>query len=130
MGGRKVCAAAGTTSLQKIKDAPSKPVPYPVPNVTDCMVALQDGVVEGIVNDEMVLAGMALQDPRTEIVGTKEPFDEPIAVAISKKNPELTRFVNGVLAQAMQDGTWRKIHEKWFGKIRAAPPPAAPRYRD
>jgi polar amino acid transport system substrate-binding protein len=130
MGGRKVCAAAGTTSLQKIVDAPSHPVPHPVANVTDCMVALQDGVVDGIVNDEMVLAGMALQDPRTHIVGTKDPFDEPIAVAIGKKHPDLIRFVNGVLADAMRDGTWTSIHDRWLGDIRPAPAPPVAHYRD
>jgi polar amino acid transport system substrate-binding protein len=136
LGGRQVCAAEGTTSFQRILDAQSspRPVPHGVANPTDCLVALQNGAVEGIVNDEMVLDGMALQDPRTHVVGTKKPFSEPIAVGISYGHPDLVRFVNGVLAEAMRDGRWTSIYDQWLGNIRPAneakPAPPVPRYRD
>jgi polar amino acid transport system substrate-binding protein len=131
LGGRPVCAAAGTTSLDAIINAPSKPVPYPVSNVSDCLVALQNGVVEGIVNDEMVLAGLAAQDPRTHVVGASV-FDQPIAAGISKDRPGLTRFANGVLERAFADGTWATIYDRWLGDVRDPPRPAPPTpvYRD
>jgi polar amino acid transport system substrate-binding protein len=129
LGGRPVCAAAGTTSIQSIVDAPSKPVPYPVSNVSDCLVALQDGVVDGIVNDEMVLAGLAEQDPRTHVVGATV-FDQPIAAGIGKNRRDLTAFVNGVLERAFSDGTWAGIYRRWLGRLRSPPAPPTPVYRN
>ncbi len=127
LGGRKVCAASGTTSLQAIENEPSHPIPYPVSNVADCLIALQDGEVEGIVNDEMVLAGLAAQDPRTHVVNA-DRFDQPITAGVSKDNPDLTAFVNGVLERAFADGTWAQIFDRWLDRTVPAPP--TPVYRN
>jgi polar amino acid transport system substrate-binding protein len=105
LGGRKVCAAAGTTSLQHVLDAPSHPVPYVVANGADCLVALQDGTVDAVVNDDTTLDGMIQQDPNLMLVGPSLA-PEPEAVAMNLQHPEMTRFVNGVLAQIEQDGVW------------------------
>src|SRR4051812_24865655 len=35
LGGRRVCATAGSTSLQRIADDPARPIPYPVGQRTD-----------------------------------------------------------------------------------------------
>ncbi|MDT3438027.1 transporter substrate-binding domain-containing protein [Pseudofrankia sp. BMG5.37] len=131
LGGRRVCAASGTTSIQRVVDAPSHPVAVPVANVAACLVALQNGSVDAVVNDEIVLAGMAAQDPETEIVG-QGPDDVPVAAAVSKAHPELTRFINGVLAAAASDGTWTRIYNQRLLKDlhRPAPVPPAARYRD
>ncbi|WP_157845283.1 glutamate ABC transporter substrate-binding protein [Pseudofrankia saprophytica] len=131
LGGHRVCAASGTTSIQRVVDAPSHPVPVPVANAAECLVALQNGSVDAAVNDEIVLAGMAAQDPETEIVG-QGPDDVPVAAAISKAHPDLTRFVNGVLAAATRDGTWTSIYnQRLLAELhRPAPVPPATRYRD
>jgi polar amino acid transport system substrate-binding protein len=131
LGGRKVCAAAGTTSIQRVVDTPTHPVPYPVANVTDCLVALQQGVVDGIVNDDTVLAGMAAQDPETRIAGPKT-LDVPMAIAVSRNHPELTGFVNGVLARLETDGTWTALYnaDGLSRVLGPAPVPPPPRYRN
>jgi len=56
---------------------------------------------------------MAAQDAETAIVG-RGPDDVPVAAAVSKLRPDLTRFVNGVLAAAEQNGTWAKIYDEWL----------------
>jgi hypothetical protein len=45
LGGQKVCAAAGTTSIRAIAMQPSRPVPVAVPNWSDCLAMLQQGQV-------------------------------------------------------------------------------------
>lgn len=129
LGGRPVCAATATTSLKAVVDSPSKPVPYPVANTSDCMVALQDGTVEGIVSDEGLLAGLAAQDPRTHVVDV-QPLVVPVAAAISQRFPDLTAFVNGVLERAFADGTWAEIYQTYLGQLRSPPPPPSPVYRN
>ncbi|ABW14306.1 extracellular solute-binding protein family 3 [Parafrankia sp. EAN1pec] len=127
LGGRRVCAAAGTTSLQQVVDAPSRPIPIQLASPADCLVAMQAGTVEAIVNDEAVLVGMVEQDPETRIVGVGA-FDVAMGIAVAKDAPDLTRFVNGVLEQAERDGTWTVIHRRWLDGVRQPPP--APVYRD
>ncbi|MGF7233394.1 MAG: glutamate ABC transporter substrate-binding protein [Frankia sp.] len=130
LGGQKVCAPAGTTSIQRIAQAPSRPVPYPVTNDSDCLVAMQNGQVAAISTDDEVLAGMQQQDPQTRVL-PQSLAPEPLAVAISLQHPDLTRFVNGVLARIKADGEWTAIYQQTVGNA-LGPTPAPPpnRYRN
>lgn len=123
LGGKKVCAAAGSTSIVNIANAPSKPIPVSVPDWTDCLVMLQQGQVEAISTDDTILAGLAAQDPNVHLVGSRFT-DEPYGIAVSQKSPELVRFVNSVLDRMRSDGTWAAIYTKWLGGPAPAPPAA------
>lgn len=125
LGGKKVCAQTGSTSLQKLMTYKSHPVAYSVTNLTDCLVALQQGQVDAISTDDTILAGLARQDPNTVVVGPQlEP--EPYGVAVSLKNPDLIRFVNGVLDKIRGDGTWQNIYNQWLEPaLGPGQPPAA-----
>jgi polar amino acid transport system substrate-binding protein len=123
LGGKRVCATIGSTTIKKLKTLTPRPVAYGVPQRTDCLVALQQGLVDAISSDDSILLGFEAQDPDTKIVGQRFA-DEPYGMAISKGHPEFVRFVNGVLAHLRADGTWRRIYAKWLGKVPAAPPAA------
>ena len=128
MGGRPVCAAAGSTSLENIGKVSPQPVAVARPDFGECLVAFQRGEVEGISTDDTILAGLAAQDPYAKVVGL--PFtEEPYAIAIDKKHPELTRFVNAVLERMRADGTWKSLHDRWLGDSGPAPQPPVARYR-
>jgi polar amino acid transport system substrate-binding protein len=123
LGGKKVCAAAGSTSIVTIANTPSHPVPVSVADWTDCLVMLQQGQVDAVSTDNTILAGMAAQDPNTKLVGP--PFtSEPYGVAINRSSSDLVRFVNGVLDQIRANGTWASIYTKWLGGPAPAPPAA------
>ena len=128
LGGKRVCATVGSTSLKRVARARSKPIPKGVPARTDCLVALQQGEVDAISSDDAILLGFKAQDPNTKIVGPPLA-DEPYGVAINKKHPEFVRFVNGVLERMRADGTWARIHRKWLGRLTPTPPPPRARYR-
>lgn len=129
LGGKRICAARGTTSLGKILAATPKPIPVGVPAATDCLVLLQLGEVDAITSDDSLLAGMAAQDPRTEIVG---PWfsAEHYGIAINKDAPDLVRFVNAVLQRRAQDGRWQASYQRWLTLLGPPPSPPAPQYRD
>lgn len=128
LAGRRVCSAAGSTSLQNLASSPHKPVPVAVPNWTDCLVMLQQGQVEAFSTDDTILVGMAAQDPYTEVVGPRFT-DEPYGIAVAKGREDLVRFVNAVLEQIRSDGTWTRLYNKWLTELGAAPLPPAARYR-
>jgi polar amino acid transport system substrate-binding protein len=126
LGGKKVCAAAGSTSIVNIANAPSKPIPVSVPDWTDCLVMLQQGQVDAISTDDTILAGLAAQDPTVKLVGGAFT-NEPYGLGIAPKDDQFTRFVNGVLADIRSNGRWAAIYQRWRGGT--GTPPAA-HYRD
>lgn len=129
LGGKRICAARGTTSLGKILAATPKPIPVGVPAATDCLVLLQLSEVDAITSDDSLLAGMAAQDPRTEIVGPRFS-EEHYGIAINKDAPDLVRFVNAVLERRAQDGRWQASYQRWLTLLGPPPSPPTPQYRD
>jgi len=123
LGGKKVCATTGSTSIANIKAAPSHPIPVAVPYWTDCLVLLQQGDVAAISTDDSILAGLAAQDPWTKIVGPRFS-NEPYGLAISQQHADFVRFVNAVLQQMRTDGHWAASYARWVGTPVPAPPAA------
>jgi polar amino acid transport system substrate-binding protein len=121
LGGKRVCATAGTTPIQVIQQHQPHPNPYGAPQAIDCLRLLQEGRVDAISTDNSILLGFTAQDPYTKIVGPPLA-DVPYGMAISKAHPEFVRFVNGVLAQMRADGTWRALYAKWLGRFGAKTP--------
>jgi polar amino acid transport system substrate-binding protein len=129
LGGKKVCAAVGSTSLENIGKVAAKPVPVGRPGFADCLVAFQQNEVDAISTDDVILAGLAAQDPYAKVVGARFT-EEPYGMAMSNQHPEFTRFVNAVLAKNQADGTWKATYDKWLGtQFGAAPNPPAAEYK-
>lgn len=127
LGDKKVCAAAESTSIQNIAAAASKPIPVAVSDWTDCLVLLQQGQVDAISTDNTILAGLAAQDPTTQLVGSGFS-SEPYGLAMSQEAPDLVRFVNGVLESIRSNGRWTAL----FRSNQLLGPDTAPpaRYKD
>ena len=129
LGGKRVCAANGSTSLQNLV-APGMPKHiqlWGVNNETDCLVMLQQGQIDAISTDDAILLGLAAQDPNVKVIGPTFS-SEPYGMAISKAHPDFTSFVNGVLAAVRVDGTWAQIYDTYlmpYTKTSAPPPPVA-----
>ncbi|MFC7277826.1 glutamate ABC transporter substrate-binding protein [Paractinoplanes rhizophilus] len=128
LGGKRVCAASGSTSYDNIAKAPSKPIAVARAAFGDCLVAFQQNEVDAISTDDTILAGMAAQDPYAKVVGAKFT-EEPYGMAMSQQHPEFTRFVNAVLAKNRADGTWTETYKRWLGAFGPAPTPPAAEYR-
>jgi polar amino acid transport system substrate-binding protein len=129
LAGRKVCATRGSTSIRTIAAQPSHPIPVSTDSTLDCLVLLQQGQVDAVSTIDVLLAGLAAQDPTTEIVGSPVS-DEPAGVGISRDSPELVRFVNAVLERVRTDGTWARSYQRWLSRLGPAPAPPTPVYRD
>ena len=117
LGGRRVCAAANSTSIENLAGLPDpKPVPVAVTDQADCLVLLQQGQVDAISTDDTILAGMAAQDPNVEIVG--DPFSaEPYGIGLPPDHPEYVRFVNAALEQVRSSGRWAELYAHWLSVL-------------
>ena len=129
--GKRVCATDSSTSLANLVSQRLDPPPilWAVPDDTDCLVMMQQGEVDAISTDNVILQGLQAQDPNTRLVGPAFT-SEPYGMAVSKAHPEFTRFVNGVLAAERADGIWAQIYSMWLlASGGVAPPPPAATYR-
>lgn len=127
LDGDRVCAPAGSTSLDNLADFPEVE-PVAASTHTDCLVRFQRGEVDAITGDDTVLAGLAAQDPYAKVVG--EAFtDEPYGLGIAADEVDLVRFVNAVLAAAIEDGRWAQSYDRWLADaLGPAPAPPTPSY--
>lgn len=129
LGGKRACAVAGTTSAAKLYGLEPRPTVLGAPTWTDCLVMLQQGQVDAIGTDGVVLAGLNAQDPNTVIIGPNISV-EPYGVGVKTEHEDLVRFVNGVLQRMRDDGTWEALYNPLTRAFGPSPGPPDPRYGD
>jgi polar amino acid transport system substrate-binding protein len=126
--GKHVCVAAGSPALAAIAAAPSRPIPVPVPDWTECLVRFQQGRVDAISADDALLLGFARQDPYARIVGG-DLAEEPYGIAVARDHPDLVRFLNGWLEGMRAGGGWNVLAARWLAGVGPLQQPPA-RYAD
>jgi polar amino acid transport system substrate-binding protein len=130
LSGKRVCAVLGTTSMSALFALDPRPTLFGVSTWTDCLVMLQQGQVDAISTDDVVLRGLAEQDPTVEVVGDSIAV-EPYGVGTKKENTDLVRFVNGALEEMRADGTWERLYQTHLLQVLGpSPGPPAARYQD
>lgn len=122
LGGKRVCAAKGSTSELNITRANPQAQVVQADGYTDCLLSLQQDRVDAISTDDVILASLNEQDPQTKIVGPGFA-SEPYGLGIAKNRTEFVGFVNGVLQQTKSSGKWKEIYTRWLGKLGTAPEP-------
>lgn len=123
--GARVCVPGGSTNLEALQAYTGVEIVEKV-DITDCLVAFQQGQADAITADDTVLVGFAAQDPYAVVVG--DPFtEEPYGIGVNKDQVDLVQFVNSVLEQIRTNGRWDEIYTTWVSSDPAdlvAPPPA------
>lgn len=113
--GKKVCATTGSTSKATLERAYPDVEILPVAARTDCLVALQQGLVDAVTSDSTILQGLHDQDPHTKIVGPSlEPERYGMLVGLNGQHQDLADLVNGVLAQLDTDHTLQRLTTFWL----------------
>lgn len=116
--GKVVGAQQGTTGLELGKEKAEASELRPFPEGPDADNALKAGTVEAVIIDAPVAKKQAEELGGIEIV-EKVPTEETYGIAIAKENTELLEQINEGLKQAVEDGSYAKVYEKWF---KEAPP--------
>ncbi|WP_330184452.1 glutamate ABC transporter substrate-binding protein [Nocardia sp. NBC_01503] len=130
LAGKRVCVVPGTTSLDLVRIQQPAVSILTVPSWADCLVVLQQRQVDAVSTDDTVLAGLAVQDPATEVVGPNLSTEQ-YGIGISQGSDDLVRFVNGTLERIRTDGSWNRFYHRWLAaELGDAAIPPQPRYQD
>ncbi|CAN5123072.1 glutamate ABC transporter substrate-binding protein [soil metagenome] len=125
--GKPVCTVAGSTSEANIKEYTDQVTA--LGGYAECLPLLSSGQVVAVTTDNVILAGLAANSAgEFEVVGN--PFtEEPYGIGLALEDTEFRMFINDVLEEAYEDGSWDKAWEDTAGKELPLPdPPAVDRY--
>lgn len=130
LAGGRICTSLGSTSERVLKGLPLGLDVMALAGIPDCVVELQRGRVAAVSSDDVILAGLAAQDPQTEVVGRS--LDNVLhGVGMSPDQPDLVRFGNAVLDRGRADGSLAASGRRWLaGVLTPVPQPPPARYRD
>lgn len=129
LGGQRVCAAKGTSSMDNLRKLAPKAIPVGADNHTGCLTLFQQSEVDAITGDDTVLAGLAAQDPYAVVLKGKALTNEPYGLGIAADHPDFVRFVNQRLEQIRTNGDWTTSYNRWLSTdLGTAPAPPKPVY--
>jgi glutamate transport system substrate-binding protein len=124
---KKVCTVSGSTSEKNIAAYTTNIIA--TDTYSNCLGPLRSGEVDAVTTDNVILAGLADQNAgEFEVVGA--PFtEEPYGIGLAKDDTEFRNFINDVLEESYEDGTWADAWEATAGSVLETPePPAVDRY--
>jgi glutamate transport system substrate-binding protein len=124
---KKVCTVSGSTSEKNIAEYTANIIA--TDTYSNCLGPLRSGDVDAVTTDNVILAGLADQNAgEFEVVGN--PFTaEPYGIGLAKDDTEFRDFINDVLEESYEDGSWATAWESTAGSVLETPePPAVDRY--
>ncbi|WP_028653695.1 glutamate ABC transporter substrate-binding protein [Nocardioides halotolerans] len=113
LAGQEVCSVTGSTSIDRINEQGAKGVGFD--SYSECVQKVLDGTVPAMSTDGSILAGYAAQNEgQLKVVG-EEFSEERIGVGYSLDHPEMCEWINDVLEESFEDGSWADAFEKTLG---------------
>lgn len=122
-----VCTVSGSTSLTNIQEYTTNVLE--AADYADCLDPIRNGQAVAVTTDNVILAGLADQsDGEFEVVNN--PFTaEPYGIGLALDDTDFRMWINDVLEQSYEDGSWDAAWESTAGVVLDLPePPAVDRY--
>jgi glutamate transport system substrate-binding protein len=129
LDGKSVCTATGSTPERRLREETQAEV-VTFDTYSECAEALRDGRVEAVSTDNVILLGL-IQESGDEFKLVGAPFsEEPYGIGLKLGADDLRSFVNDVLEQAYEDGSWAEAYEATVGQVdeNTPEPPPVDRY--
>jgi glutamate transport system substrate-binding protein len=116
LAGKKVCTALGSTYEETLKEqAPDADLRL-VDSYSECLELVQNGAVDAVSTDDVILTGMIIQDDTLKLTEGEPLTTEPYGAGIKDGDTEFKEFVDGVLEEYKSGGGWAEAYEKWVGQ--------------
>jgi glutamate transport system substrate-binding protein len=122
-----VCTVSGSTSLTNIQEYTTNILE--AADYADCLEPIRTGAAVAVTTDNVILAGLADQNAgEFEVVNA--PFtQEPYGIGLALDDTDFRMWINDVLEQSYDDGSWAAAWEATAGAVLDLPePPAVDRY--
>ncbi|MEU9304157.1 glutamate ABC transporter substrate-binding protein [Streptomyces sp. NPDC048269] len=118
LNSKRLCSVTGSTSAENIRRglAPKASV-LELPGYSECLVALQDNLVDAMTTDNSILAGYAAHkgnEGKFKLTG-QNLSNENYGIGVKKGNKELQTKINAALKKMVADGSWEAAVKKNFG---------------
>ncbi len=121
---KKVCTVTGSTSERNIAEYPNAGIDAAL-TYSACLEPLRKGDVAAVTTDNVILIGLADQNPGEFNQFTSEPY----GIGLKLGDQPFRDFINDVLEQSFEDGTWESAWESTAGEFLPTPePPSVDRY--
>jgi glutamate transport system substrate-binding protein len=117
LAGKKVCSVSGSTPAETIATEYPEAELVLFDAYTKCRDALQNGQVDAVTTDNVILSGYVDAAPdEFELVG--EPFtEEPYGIGLPEGQEEFCQFINDTLQEAAEDGTLQEAFDATAGEV-------------
>lgn len=113
--GKTVAVQVGTTYLQNVQKVPGVGPVKTFPKDTDAQAALMAGRTDAWVGDKFT--GLDLvKAQKGKLVQGDLLFNERIGMAVKKGNASLLKELNTALTTALNNGTYAKLSNQYFGQ--------------
>jgi glutamate transport system substrate-binding protein len=116
LANKRVCTALGSTYEETLREQAPKANLKLVDSYSECLELVQNGAVDAVSTDDVILTGMIIQDDTLKLTEGEPLTTEPYGAGIKDGETELQDFVNGVLEEYKSDGRWADAYEKWVGQ--------------
>jgi len=125
LAGKRVGSQQGSTNERAIRERVPQAQLVVFPDQPAGFTALVQGRVDTYTNDGIQLWGLKYKAPNPnewKIVGDFYTY-EPYGMAMRKNDSDFRAVVNNALMEALENGEYFKIYEKWFGAKSETPYP-------
>jgi polar amino acid transport system substrate-binding protein len=78
------------------------------------IAGLNNGTIDAFFTDDETAKQYVDRYKTLKITANFPSFDAPAGFVVKKGNDAFREALNKGLHEAMQDGTWKRLHEKWF----------------
>jgi glutamate transport system substrate-binding protein len=125
LNGHTVCAKAGTTLLSSFRTKAPQANVVEAATYQQCSQRLADGSAQGIISDEVLLAGLQqISGGKTRVLHA-DFSDDPYGIGVPKGDDALRAFLNDRLEVMERNGDWEKAFTKTLGQL-GLPVPSVP----
>ena len=131
LNGKKVCSVSGSTSIKNVQEkAPQADISTSFDKYSLCAEALADGRVQAVTTDDIILLGLIKDNPGKFKLVKSTFTTEPYGIGIPKGDDEFRDFINDVIEEAYEDGSWEEAFDATVGTSgeKAPEPPKVDRY--
>ena len=125
LAGKRVGSQQGSTNERAIRERVPQAQLVVFPDQPAGFTALVQGRVDTYTNDGIQLWGLKYKAPNPnewKVVGDFYTY-EPYGMAMRKNDSDFRAVVNNALMEALENGEYFKIYEKWFGAKSETPYP-------